>query len=130
MVRLSLAHLTAGAALGSLLLASREVPALAGLGGGLWGYRNAHLELTLVGWTVQLALGVAYWILPRVGGERPRRWLAAASAGLLNAGILAAALGGAWEAEAWAVAGRGAEAAAALLFAAHAWPRVRRLPRG
>lgn len=127
MVRLSLLHLAAGSALGSLLLASRELPRLAAVGGGLWGYRNVHLETLLVGWMVQLALGVAYWILPRVGGERPRPELAVAGAVLLNAGVGAAAAGGAAGAGAWAVAGRGAEAAGALLFALHAWPRVRRL---
>lgn len=127
MVRLSLLHLAVGSGLGALLLASRELPRLAGVGGGLWGYRNVHLETLLVGWMVQLALGVAYWVLPRVGGGRPRAGLAAAGAVLLNVGVVAAAAGGAWEAEAWAVAGRSAEAAAALLFGAHASPRVRRL---
>lgn len=127
MVRLSLLHLTAGSGLGALLLASREMPRLAEIGGGLWGFRNVHLETLLVGFMVQLALGVAFWILPRVGGERPRGWQAAAGAVLLNVGVVAAAAGGAWEAEAWAVAGRSAEAAAALLFGVHAWPRVRRL---
>ena len=127
MVRLSLLHLVAGSGLGALLLASREMPRLAEIGGGLWGFRNVHLETLLVGFMVQLALGVAFWILPRVGGERPRAWQAVAGALLLNAGVLAAAGGGAWEAEAWALAGRSAEATAALLFAVHAWPRVRRL---
>lgn len=130
MVRLSLVHLVAGSGLGALLLASRDLVRLAEIGGGLWGFRNVHLETLLVGWMVQLALGVAFWILPRIGGERPRAELAVAGAALLNAGVLAAAVGGAWEAEAWAVAGRGAEAAGALLFGAHAWPRVRRLRGG
>ena len=130
MVRLSLVHLVAGSGLGALLLASRDLPRLAGIGGGLWGFRNVHLETLLVGWMVQLALGVAFWILPRVGGERPRPLLAVAGAALLNAGVLAAAAGGAWEAEAWAVAGRSAEAAGALLFGVHAWPRVLRFRDG
>lgn len=127
MVRLSLLHLVAGSGLGSLLLASREMPRLAEIGGGLWGYRNVHLETLLIGFMVQLALGVAFWILPRVRGERPRAWQAVAGAALLNAGVVAAGAGGAWGAEAWAVAGRSAEATAALLFGFHAWPRVRRL---
>lgn len=130
MVRLSLVHLVAGSTLGALLLASRQMPGLEGIGGGLWGYRNLHLETLLVGWTVQLALGVAYWILPRVGGERPRPRLALAGAALLNLGVVAAAVGGSSGAEGWAVAGRSAEAAAAFLFGIHAWPRVRRLRSG
>lgn len=130
MVRLSLLHLAAGSTLGALLLASRQMPGLAEIGGGLWGYRNVHLETLLVGWTVQLALGVAYWILPRVGGERPRPRLALAGAVLLNLGVVAAATGGSTGAEGWAVAGRTAEAAAAVLFGIHAWPRVRRLRGG
>lgn len=127
MVRLSLIHLVAGSGLGALLLASHQMPRLTRIGGGLWGYRNVHLETLLVGWMVQLALGVAFWILPRVRGERPRAGLAAAGAVLLNAGVVVAAVGGVREAEAWALAGRGAEAAAAVLFGIHAWPRVRRL---
>jgi cbb3-type cytochrome oxidase subunit 1 len=121
LIRAALLALTAGAALGALLLA-----APGSLGVTRW--RPLHAELLLVGWTVQLAFGVAYWILPRFrrGAERGRDELAWAAFALINLGVLLVGLGRSgvgWET--WALAGRGAEGLAALAFAAHAWPRVK-----
>ena len=124
MIRTALLHLAIGFAIGALLLAERGM-ALSTL---IPRLRPAHAELLLLGWTVQLAMGVAFWILPRFrsgaerGNERPA-WLAY---GLLNAGVVSAALGGAGFA--WAGLqfwGRCAEALAAAAFAVHAWPRVK-----
>ena len=49
-----------------------------------------HVEFVLVGWTVQLTMGVAFWILPRFEGGASRgavayAWLAFV---LVNAGVL------------------------------------------
>lgn len=124
MIRTALLHFAIGFAIGALLLAERGM-ALSTL---IPRLRPAHAELLLLGWTVQLAMGVAFWILPRFrsgaerGNERPA-WLAY---GLLNAGVVSAALGGAGFA--WAGLqfwGRCAEALAAAAFAVHAWPRVK-----
>jgi cbb3-type cytochrome oxidase subunit 1 len=124
MIRTALLHLAIGFAIGALLLAERGM-ALSTL---IPRLRPAHAEFLLLGWTVQLAMGVAFWILPRFrsgaerGNERPA-WLAY---GLLNAGVVSAALGGAGFA--WAglqLWGRCAEALAAAAFAVHAWPRVK-----
>ncbi|HQZ71833.1 MAG: hypothetical protein ACH37Z_01820 [Anaerolineae bacterium] len=124
LVRTALLHLLVGFGLGGLLLANKGLsfwPAL-------WRLRPAHIELLLVGWTVQLTLGVAYWILPRFRGDRPRgdRRPVWAAYMLLNVGVIALALGP-WTARAGelALAGRGAELAAVLLFAWNAWPRVK-----
>jgi len=114
MIRTALLALAAGAALGALLLADP------GLAGGLARWRPLHGELLLVGWTVQLAFGVAYWILPRFreGRERGREELAWAAFVLVNLGVLLVGAG-------QPAAGRSAEAMAAIAFAAHAWPRVK-----
>jgi hypothetical protein len=114
MIRTALLALAAGAALGALLLADP------GLADGLARWRPFHGELLLVGWTVQLAFGVAYWILPRFreGRERGREELAWAAFVLVNLGVLLVGAG-------QPAAGRGAEAMAAIAFAAHAWPRVK-----
>jgi hypothetical protein len=84
------------------------------------------MEVLLVGWTVQLALGVAYWILPRWQSQRGDVRPAWASFFMINAGVLLVALApfmAAWE---WApAAGRALELAAAAAFAWHAWPRVK-----
>jgi cbb3-type cytochrome oxidase subunit 1 len=122
MVRVALLALAAGAALGAVLLAD---PAFAG-GAARW--RPVHAELLTVGWTVQLAFGVAYWILPRFrsGPERGRDELAWAAFVLVNLGVMLVALGRSTPgAEAWALAGRCTEALAVAAFAAHAWPRVK-----
>jgi hypothetical protein len=122
MVRLALVHLGVGATAGVLLLAARASPAAA----GTWSLRPAHADLLLAGWLLQLACGVAYWILPRIRGERPRAPATYAGAALLNAGVAAATVGvAAGAADAvlpWARAG---EAAGLALVAASLWPRVR-----
>ena len=106
LVRASLVHLVLGFTLGAVLLASKAVP----LAPGLWALRPLHVELLLFGFVVQLAFGVALWILPRPAAARPEAWGWAAG-GLLNAGVWLAGLGGALGLGALALAGRAAEAA-------------------
>ena len=60
-VKTALIHLALGFTFGALMLANKGVPFYP----VLWRLLPAHMELLLVGWTVQLALCVAYWILPR-----------------------------------------------------------------
>lgn len=126
LVRTSLVYLVLGFTLGALLLAQK------GVGGGfpgLWAWRPAHVELLLVGWTVQLVMGVAYWIFPRFGMSvaarriEPGAWTAF---GFLNGGVWSVGLGGALGAPGWVVlAGRGAEVVAVALMVATIWARVR-----
>lgn len=120
-IRLSLVHLVCGFTLGALLLAGK------GLGRPVplpWG-TAAHMALLQVGWTLQLALGVAFWILPRFlegpprGDERPA-WLAVVC---VNAAVLVALAGSLQGAHALAALGAGS-------FAFHAWPRIRAYLRG
>lgn len=117
-VRAALCHLVFGFTVGALLLADKGVP----FAPALWTLRPAHVEVLLMGWMVQLVMGVAVWILPRFAVRRaPQRsavtaWLAFA---LLNAGVVCVALGGGW-----AAAGRLAEIGAAASFVAHLWSRV------
>jgi hypothetical protein len=108
------------------------VLAATGLGQAPWRARliPIHAEFLLVGWTVQLVLGVAYWILPRypAGAERGRSAPGWAAYAALNAGVVLAALGGALESQAASMSatGRALEALAAAMFVAQAWPRIRR----
>ena len=118
LVRTALLSLAAGAALGALILAAP----------GLVRWRPLHAELLTVGWTVQLAFGVAYWILPRFrsGRERGREELGWAAFVLVNLGVVLVGVGRSVPgADGWALAGRSAEGLAALAFAAQAWPRVK-----
>jgi heme/copper-type cytochrome/quinol oxidase subunit 1 len=125
-VRTSLLSLLMGVTLGAVLLGAK------GLGDApaVWFLLPAHLELVLIGWMLQLAMGVAQWILPRFGargaarGNRPA-WIAY---GALNAGLLcvvaASALSG-QEAGGLLWTGRMLEAGAVAAFVVSVWSRVR-----
>jgi heme/copper-type cytochrome/quinol oxidase subunit 1 len=123
-IRTSLLYLAVGFTSGALLLAHKGVP----IHSALWRLLAPHIEFVLLGWTLQLAMGVAFWILPRhlrgpQRGHEVTVWLAFA---LLNGGVLMVGLG--WMLGAPALIpllGRVAEAGSAVAFAAHAWRRVR-----
>jgi hypothetical protein len=86
------------------------------------------LAPTDFGWTLQLAMGVAFWILPRFarGRERGNEALAWCAFILPNAGVWLVGVGWMLGAPGWIPwLGRAVEAAAAITFAAHAWPRVK-----
>ena len=124
-IRTALIYLASGFTFGMLLLFHKGVL----LNPLMWRLLPLHIECVLVGWTVQLAMGVAFWILPRFGlsgrGNETLVWLAY---GLINVGVLAVGLGGALAASLVIVlAGRVAELASVVLFAIHAWPRVKPL---
>ncbi|GAB4476154.1 MAG: cbb3-type cytochrome c oxidase subunit I [Anaerolineae bacterium] len=122
LVRAALIHLGIGLTLGALMLFHKGVP----IHPAIWGLFPLHIEEVLVGWTIQLALGVAFWILPRFQGTwRRRAGLAWAAFMLLNGGVLFVAAGslGGWIMVTFA--GRLAELLAAGAFALHAWPRVK-----
>jgi cbb3-type cytochrome oxidase subunit 1 len=123
-LRAALFYLGIGSTLGALMLAAPilRLPSL------ILRFRPLHAELLLIGWVVQLAFGVGYWILPRLpkGSPRGSEWVAWLAFLLLNLGVLAAGLGRSFGAPSWLpVAGRLAESAAALAFVTHVWPRVR-----
>ncbi|MEO8199413.1 MAG: hypothetical protein ABI679_02725 [Gemmatimonadota bacterium] len=88
-----------------------------------------HIEFVMIGWAVQLAMGIAYWILPRHRsdhgrGNEPLAWAAFLT---LNAGVLLAGTG--WlitPAGGLPALGHGAELLGAIGFAINIW---RRLPR-
>lgn len=121
-IRSALLHLLLGFSLGSLILFHKGIP----LHPAVWRLLPAHVEFLLFGWTVQLAMGVGFWIFPRFwrsrGNEKPA-WLAF---GLLNLGVWLAGVGPVLGAPAWLpLVGRLAEAGAALAFAIHTWPRLK-----
>jgi hypothetical protein len=124
MIRTALAYLAAGIFAGALVLARHSIPR------SDWTSRllPLHVEFLLVGWTVQLVLGVAFWILPRFRHGPARRGEAAAwlAYGLLNVGVLTTVAGrmAAWP-DGAAFVGRALEGLAAAAFAGHAWARVR-----
>src|SRR5918993_358074 len=60
MVRSSLLWLLAGVCVGAAMAIDREIP-------GNWRgwFLPSHVHMLFVGWFLQFALGVAYWLLPR-----------------------------------------------------------------
>lgn len=124
LVRSALCYLAIGVFAGAVLLVNRGVF----LGAWVGRLLPVHIEFLLVGWTLQLALGVAFWILPRfrAGSERGREGFAWLSYVLLNTGVLAVGVGQAIGLPpAVPLLGHTAEALAAAAFSLHAWPRIK-----
>ncbi len=121
-IRAALLYLAVGFTLGAAMLWNKGLP----LHPLIWRLLPAHMEFLLVGWTVQLAFGVAFWILPRFytarGDTRPA-WLAFY---LLNVGVwmvgMAPPLG---LPDLVPLLGRVTEFGAAVAFALHALPRIK-----
>ena len=68
MIRTALVWLALGYTIGGLLLLNKGVPMLP----WLWTLRYTHVHLLLIGWNVQFACGVAFWILPRLDASGAR----------------------------------------------------------
>jgi cbb3-type cytochrome oxidase subunit 1 len=123
-VRTALFYLGAGLLLGALMLTQKGLP----FDPAMLRLLPLHVEFVLLGWTLQLAMGIAFWILPRFSrepryGNQTFGWLAFL---LLNVGVLCAGLGPWLGADPFVtLLGRLAEAGAVIFFLGHAWPRVR-----
>lgn len=90
MVRTALVQFGVGATLGALLLIEKGLHIFP----WMWVWRPGHIQIMLLGWTIQLACGVAVWILPRLdtaGGRGDLRlaWLCYVA---LNCGVILVAL--------------------------------------
>ena len=137
MIRTALLWLAFGYSVGGLVLLNKGAPLLP----WLWTLRAAHVHMLLVGWTVQLACGVAFWILPRLDarGTRGDERLMWACYAAINLGVVLGVLHDplaalvAWPGWAALLVLMGLlYGLAAALFFKHAWPRVvsfRALPR-
>lgn len=123
-VRAALIHLLLGLTFGALMLWNKGAP----IDPLLWQLLPAHMEFLLLGWTLQLAMGVAFWILPRFMTRRGNVKLAWAAFVLLNVGVWIAGVGPLLRAAPWVIlVGRLAEFGSAGAFVLHAWPRVKPL---
>ncbi len=131
MVRGSLLWLMLGIVLGGVMLVDRAVP-------GDWRvwFAPSHGHILFVGWFLQFALGIAYWLLPRKRSEALplgyREGVAIAGAGALNAGlalrVMAEPLERSGHASDLTLTLLGASAAlqivAVALFISQLWPRI------
>ncbi|MCP4422553.1 MAG: hypothetical protein GY805_38575 [Chloroflexi bacterium] len=122
-IRTAFIYLLLGFTIGALLLAHKGLP----LHPALWSWLSAHIEFLLVGWIVQLTLGVAYWILPRYWKipRHPKMGLVQVAFVFLNLGIWLVVAGTTFRAGRWVLfAGRIVEVAAVVFFALHFWKRI------
>jgi heme/copper-type cytochrome/quinol oxidase subunit 1 len=122
-VRLSLLYLALGFSLGALLLANKAWQ----FSPSIWKLLPVHSEVLLLGWFVQLAVGVAYWILPRTSGIHPRgnprlAWLAF---WLINLGIALVIFEAFVPLGGLLLAGRLFQLAGVLAFVMGSWVRVK-----
>ncbi len=123
-IRASLIHLLLGLFIGALILAQKGISFYP----PVWNLFPLHVEFLLTGWLIQLAMGVAFWIIPRFSNGSPRGpvglvWLSFA---LLNAGIFVTALQSGFPGT--LLIGRIAEVGAGILFIVGSWRRVK--PQG
>ncbi len=122
-VRCSFIHLFLGFTFGGLILVNKGFP----FAPWVWNLLSAHMEFLLLGWMVQLAMGVGYWILPRFRSDLPRGninivWGALV---LLNTGIAMVAIQP-FISTTWLFSvGRILEISSALLFVFSSWQRVK-----
>ncbi len=124
-VRSALICQAIGFTLGGLILAAKG----GGVDASVWIWLPEHLVLLLFGWLVQLSLGVAYWILPRVHlTDRGRLRLAWASFIATQTGIVLTLLSllRLWIPAMGSLLPLGLiwMCAAVAAFAVHAWPRI------
>ena len=124
MVRISLLHMGIGFFFGALLLFHKGVP----FDSLTWRLLNPHLELMVFGWTMQFAMGIAFWILPRFSQTEKRYgnvrlgWI---SFVLLNTGVWITTIGTWFANHSMALFGRVLLIVSVLCFIALIWRRVK-----
>lgn len=135
-IRTAFVYLLSGFTAGGLLLIQKGTNVYP----RLWMLLPVHIEWLFIGWTLQLAMGVAFWILPRLRASerygaqarsaqpplRGNETIVAISYLLLNLGILFVIFDSLFQIMKWiSITGRALELTAVLLFAIHALPRIR-----
>ena len=121
-VRTAFIYLLGGITIGSLLLANKGVPFYP----AIWHWLPLHIEYLLIGWTLQLSLGVAFWIMPRFW-KSPRRGNvmgAYLAFGLLNSGLVCVTVGVLFSQSWMLVIGRVLEVGTAVSFTHAIWSRI------
>jgi hypothetical protein len=123
-IRTSLVYFALGVTYGGWMLFNKGVPIFP----NFWGLLEGHIEFLMIGWIIQLILGVAFWILPRFSrfparGNEALAWI---SYLLINIGLWMELLSPLFKEFPWLpTLGRVIETGAAVMFVLHAWPRIK-----
>jgi cbb3-type cytochrome oxidase subunit 1 len=129
-IKTSLLYLVAALGAG-LLLALRPLAPLPGFVAGL---TPVYFHLFMVGWVMQIIVGVAYWMFPKWSKLRPRGYdsLAMSTFWLLNSGLLLrvvaepAQLVSPWSGWGWLIVlAATLQWLAGLTFVVNTWPRIK-----
>lgn len=123
-IRTALVYLVAGFSIGALILAQKGSAVIP----FAWRLLPAHIEIMFFGWTMQLIIGTAFWILPRHARmeKRGREALLFSSYFSLNSGIWLAMLSSFLPNAAWLLlTGRLAEGLGLAAFILNSWVRIR-----
>jgi hypothetical protein len=122
-VRASMIYLLLGFTAGGLMLANKGLM----ISAMIWSLLPLHIEFTFMGWMIQLAMGVAFWILPRhrQGPPRGDERLSWAALVIVNAGIVCLILDHILTISALRLLGRTAELLAIVLFILGNWKRIK-----
>ena len=129
LVRCAFLYLVVGFTIGGLILSAK----VGVVDARVWVWLLPHADMLVVGWLIQLAMGMAYWILPRIReAGRGRVALAWAAFTLLNSGLVVGAGTallaywfpvGDWMPRVFSI-GLLVQAVAICTFVIYAWPRV------
>jgi len=122
-IKTSLIYLAIGFTIGGLMLANKGLS----ISPFIYTLLPAHMEFLLVGWLVQLAMGVMFWIMPRFSGSKPRgnARLIDLAFWFLNIGIGLVSLRSFLKITGMMVAGRAMEVIAVLVFGLGTWNRIK-----
>ena len=125
LVKSSLVYLAIGFTFGGLMLANKGVF----ISPFLFTLLPAHMEFLLLGWLVQLAMGVVFWIVPRLSGGQPRGnvHLIITAFWLFNLGIILVSLQPYINVDWLRLAGRSIEVVAVIGFWGGTWKRIKPL---
>lgn len=126
LIRASLIHMGIGFLFGAIILHHKGIP----LFSWTWRLLDPHIELMIFGWTMQLVMGVAFFILPRFSQRDNRygaEWLGWWSFYLLNSGVCVSALAHWQKLEGLALYGRLLIFLAITAFVVMIYPRVKPL---
>ncbi len=127
-IRSSLVWLGLGFLTGALMLTNKGLSFYA----PIMGYIGLHIQFVLIGWILNLVMGVAYWMFPRFTPEetgmevRGYPWAAWTALLAVNGGLVLATIGH-WVGEyTWTpMLAYGLYVLGVVFFVVNAWPRVK-----
>lgn len=126
MIRASLIYMGIGFLFGSMILYHKGIPIYP----WTWKLLNPHIEIMIFGWTIQLVMGVAFFVLPRFSDRENRygaEYLGWWSFYLVNFGVLLTAIADWHNIILLAFFGRILVLSAILAFTIMIFPRVKPL---